>query len=134
MTNSIIIPLNIYLFKVNNRNTRKRCEIYLMLTIKAPERRHWNLFLIKKEIPMMSFWRLFLILNIFHTSFYWFYCYFEQVNVCWNSIFVIISKKNDCAQLSETRNYLINCNYSKNQNRSKNSVSISAYGKGAVSP
>ena len=26
-----------YMFKVNNRNTRKRCEIYSKLTIKTPE-------------------------------------------------------------------------------------------------
>ena len=26
------------MFKVNNRNTRTRCEIYLKLTIKTPER------------------------------------------------------------------------------------------------
>ena len=32
-------PTNIYLFKVNNRNTRKMCEIYSKLTIKTPERR-----------------------------------------------------------------------------------------------
>ena len=32
-------PANIYLFKVNNRNTRKRCEICSKLTIKTPERR-----------------------------------------------------------------------------------------------
>ena len=31
----------IYLFKVNNRNTRTRCEICSKLTIKTPERRHW---------------------------------------------------------------------------------------------
>ena len=30
-------PANIYLFKVNNRNTRKRCEICSKLTIKAPD-------------------------------------------------------------------------------------------------
>ena len=30
---------NIYLFKVNNRNTIKRCEISSKLTIKTPERR-----------------------------------------------------------------------------------------------
>ena len=29
----------IYLFKVNNKNTRKSCEICLKLTIKTPERR-----------------------------------------------------------------------------------------------
>ena len=32
-------PANIYLFKVNNRNTRKRYEICSKLTIKTPERR-----------------------------------------------------------------------------------------------
>ena len=29
-----------YMFKVNNRNTRTKCEIYSKLTIKTPERRH----------------------------------------------------------------------------------------------
>ena len=33
-------PAYIYLFKVNNKNTRKRCEIYSKLTIKTPERHH----------------------------------------------------------------------------------------------
>ena len=32
-------PTNIHLFKVNNRNTRKRCEICSKLTIKTPKRR-----------------------------------------------------------------------------------------------
>ena len=30
------------MFKVNNRNTRTRCEICSKLTIKIPERRHWQ--------------------------------------------------------------------------------------------
>ena len=29
-----------YLFKVNNKNTRTRCEICSKLTVKTPERRH----------------------------------------------------------------------------------------------
>ena len=33
-------PAGIYLLKVNNRNTRTRCEICSKLTIKIPERRH----------------------------------------------------------------------------------------------
>ena len=33
-------PANIYLLKVNNSNTRKRCEICSKLTIKTPERYH----------------------------------------------------------------------------------------------
>ena len=35
-------PAGNYLLKVNNRNTRKRCEICSKLTIKTPERRHWR--------------------------------------------------------------------------------------------
>ena len=35
-------PANIFLFKVNNRNTRKRCKIFSKLTIKTPERRRWR--------------------------------------------------------------------------------------------
>ena len=35
-------PAGIYLFKVDNRNTRTRCEICSKLTIKTPERRQWR--------------------------------------------------------------------------------------------
>ena len=35
-------PVGMNLLKVNNRNTRTRCEIYSKLTIKTPERRHWR--------------------------------------------------------------------------------------------
>ena len=31
-----------YMFEVNNRNTRARCEICSKLTIKTPERCHWH--------------------------------------------------------------------------------------------
>ena len=34
----------IYLFKVNNRKTRRRCEICSKLTIKTEERRQWGRF------------------------------------------------------------------------------------------
>ena len=47
-------PVGIYLLKVNNRNTRTRCEICSKLTIKKPER------------CLVS---LLLTLNIFHTLF-----------------------------------------------------------------
>ena len=46
-------PAGSYMFKVNNRNTRTRCEVCSKLTIKTPERRHWCLYC--------------LTLNIFHT-------------------------------------------------------------------
>ena len=35
-------PAGSYMFKVNIRNTRTRCEICLKLTIKTPERRQWS--------------------------------------------------------------------------------------------
>ena len=58
-----------YLFKVNNRNTRTRCERCSKLTIKTLERRQWLVFLL-------------LTLNIFHTL--WLCAAnFEQVNAGW---------------------------------------------------
>ena len=33
-------PANIYLFKINNRNTRKKCIIYLNSTTKTTKRRY----------------------------------------------------------------------------------------------
>ena len=41
MINSMT-PAGNYMFKVNNRNTRTRCEICSKLTIKTPERRYWR--------------------------------------------------------------------------------------------
>ena len=37
-----ISPAGIYLIKVNNRNTRARCEVCSKLIIKTPERRQWR--------------------------------------------------------------------------------------------
>ena len=37
-----IYPVGIYMFKVNNRNTRTRYEICSKLTIKTPERCQWR--------------------------------------------------------------------------------------------
>ena len=41
-------PVGNYMFKVNNRNTRARCEICSKLTIKTPERRH-GVFIVNFE-------------------------------------------------------------------------------------
>ena len=38
----MVHPLNIYLFKVNNRNAKKRFEICSKLTKKASERHQWQ--------------------------------------------------------------------------------------------
>ena len=48
-------PGNIYLFKVNNRTTRKRCEICSKLTIKTPGWRQWF-----NDVVLMSFLLTFL--------------------------------------------------------------------------
>ena len=37
-----IMPVNKCLLKVNNRNSRKKCEICSKSTKKTPERRHWR--------------------------------------------------------------------------------------------
>ena len=40
-------PANIYLLKINYRNTGKRCEICSKLVIKTPERRCSDVFIVK---------------------------------------------------------------------------------------
>ena len=42
-------PAGNYMFKVNNRTTRARCEIYSKLTIKTPERRCSSVFIVNLE-------------------------------------------------------------------------------------
>ena len=37
-----LITFGIYIFTVNNRNTRKRCAVCSKLTIMTPEQRHWR--------------------------------------------------------------------------------------------
>ena len=73
-------PVNIYLFKVTNRNTRKKCEIYSKLTIKTPERRQlpcfsvsivnfehvitgWYIYILAIFVTLPCFSRLFLKLT-----------------------------------------------------------------------
>ena len=62
------MPAIIYLFKVKNKSTRKRCELCSMFTIKTPERRR-----------LVSLW---LTLNIFHTFFSVSIANFEHIIVC----------------------------------------------------
>ena len=66
---SAITTVNIYLFKVNIRNTRKRSEIYSKWTIKIPEWPRWR---------RSGVFKLLLTLNIVFL-----FADFEQVNVCW---------------------------------------------------
>ena len=42
MPNFALHPVSNCIFKVNNRDTRTKCEICSKLTIKTPERRYWR--------------------------------------------------------------------------------------------
>ena len=60
-------PDDIYLFKFNKRNTRKRCEICLKLTIKTPKRCHWRrsgVFIVNFEHISQLFLIVFLLLTL----------------------------------------------------------------------
>ena len=72
--NKIAFLANIYMFKVSNKNNRKRCEICSKLTIKTPDQwRRSGIFINFERFTPFSIV---------------FYCYFEQVNVSWvNQIF-----------------------------------------------
>ena len=65
-------PANIYLFKVNNGNSRKTCEICSKLTIKTQERGHLRSGIFIVNFEHIS--HLFLGVSIVD---------FEQVNVSW---------------------------------------------------
>ena len=70
-------PANIYLFKVNNRNTRKRREICSKLTIKTPEGHYWRrsgVFIVNFE-HILRLFIMFLLLTLNKSMlaqlFYW---------------------------------------------------------------
>ena len=63
-----------YLFKLNKRNTRKRPDICSKLTMKLPERRHWN-------VPVSSL----LTLNYFTPLPSFSIADYKQVDVCWEN-------------------------------------------------
>ena len=52
-------PACVCLLKVDNRNTRIRCEICSKLTIKAAERRHWH----HSVVFIVNIWRLGMIMR-----------------------------------------------------------------------
>ena len=64
----LAIPAKIYLFKVNNRNTRRRYEKCSKLTIKTPERRRslFDVFIVNfEQISQFLLVFLLLILNMY---------------------------------------------------------------------
>ena len=77
----ITYPVDNYMFKVNNRKTRTRWEIFSKLAIKTPEQRQWRCSGV-------------FIVNFEHVShlFLVFIANFEQLNARW----VITSRKVLC--------------------------------------
>ena len=77
---SVIYPVGNYMLKVNNRNTRTRCEIHSKLIIKTTERRHWprsDVFIVNFEY-IWHFVQVFLWLTLSrYNDYIWsvpFYC------------------------------------------------------------
>ena len=102
--------VNIYLVKVNNRNTRRRCEIYSNLTIKTTERHQLH-----RSVGFM------LTLNIFYTFFWCFFYCFEQINASWENNHInnkIISKYMCCFCKGNHKTY---CSITKQRDLPKKS-------------
>ena len=51
VTGIVVIPVGIYLFKFNSRNTRTRCEIYSNVTIQVSRRRGAFIVTLSTYIP-----------------------------------------------------------------------------------
>ena len=95
-----INPTGIYLLKVNDRNTRTRCEICLKLAIKTPERRQWyrsGVFIVNFEhISHLTLVFLLLTLNIsgweYPFSQYQVLCIYDKS--CITCMCIPVSKRN----------------------------------------
>ena len=77
-------PANIWLFKVNNRNTRKRCEVCSKLTVKTPERRHWRrsgVFIVNFN-HISHFFLEFLLLTLNKLNVSWEAIIFSGFSIC----------------------------------------------------
>ena len=75
------------MFKVNNRNTRTRCEICLKLTIKTRKQRQWRrsgVFIVNFELISYLVLVFLSIVN------------FEQVNAGWEVSFFSIGQLTHC--------------------------------------
>ena len=75
-------PANIYPFKVNNRNIRKKCEICSKLTIKTPKQHQWRLSKVSFNGVFLVNFEYILHLNIYYTFSSISFVKFKQVNVC----------------------------------------------------
>ena len=109
-------PLGIYMFKVNNRNTRTRCEICSKLALKTPERcRHllaqskhwkyendvWYLFKVNNKYTKTSLTSGVFIVNFEQISHimlvFPLFVDSELVNSCSVCLFIEITMQKSCA-------------------------------------
>ena len=81
-------PASIYLFKVNNKSSRKKWEIYSKLTLKSPERPHWHppfivdfelvyIYWVVKLCIYSKYWRLWNVKSCIRRK-------SEKSGVCWS--------------------------------------------------
>ena len=94
---SSLSPTNIYLFKINYRNTWTRCEICSKLTIETSERRYWRrsgVFIVNFEY-------------ISHLSLVFFVVDFEQTNISWVSCPDLTCATLTCLDLQYLRSHVI---------------------------
>ena len=75
-------PADIYLFKVCNRNTIKRCDICSKLTIKTPKRRQLR-YSGASIVNFGHILHIYLVFLLFILN-----RYFEQLNVCWGNTYL----------------------------------------------
>ena len=80
---------NKYMLKVSNINTRKKCEIYWNLTIKALEQRQWcrsGVFIVNFE-HISRFFLVFIFLTLNRLMFVGTYCleFVSEAGICYNS-------------------------------------------------
>ena len=54
-------PPDVFIFKVNNRNTRTRCEICSKLTLKTPDRRQWR----RSDVSIVNFEHILQLILVF---------------------------------------------------------------------
>ena len=90
-------PANTYLFKVNNRNTWKRCKICSKLTKKTPEQHHC-LHSVAFIVNFLNYFLPFSSVSIVD---------FEQVNVFWNLLFTLNNKQTRTMTL--TSEWVLHC-------------------------
>ena len=75
-------PTNIYLLKVNNRNTEKKCKICLKFTIKTPERLS-TLFIVIPYFycPSLLLFLIFIVNTLFIATLFIVLLYFRHISL-----------------------------------------------------